>query len=131
MSTPERLWRALNPEGWPSVRVMVPAASIVVLPRTGHRMLPGDIRKLSLSTSRLLLPRLKPLFYLFKVVVLPQAVTATALYALLLYLLKDSELLDAQRDRIDRGDAKHPSDAIQTLQASQSSMTTLDPMYRR
>ncbi len=71
-------------------------------------MLPADIRKLSLPTSRLLLPRLKPLFYLFKVVILPQAVTATALYMLLRYLLKDTELLDAQRNRLGRGETAHP-----------------------
>lgn len=104
LSAPEKLWRALNPLGWPFVRVVVPAASIVVLPRAGHHMLPADIRKLSIPTSRLLLPRLKPLFYLFKVVILPQAVTATALYMLLRYLLKDTELLEAQRDRLGRSE---------------------------
>jgi hypothetical protein len=67
-------------------------------------MLPADLRKLSVKTSRLVLPRLKPLFYLFKVVVLPQAVTAGALYILLLYLLKDADLLDAQRNRLGRGE---------------------------
>ena len=104
LSIPERLWRTLNPFGWPFVRIVVPGASIVVLPRPGHHMLPADIRKLSLPTSRLLLPRLKPLFYLFKVVILPQAVTATALYMLLRYLLKDSDLLDTQRDGLGRGE---------------------------
>ena len=74
-------------------------------------MLPADIRKLSLPTSRLLLPRLKPLFYLFKVIILPQAVTATSLYTLLRYLLKDSDLLDAQRDRLGRGEIERRSSA--------------------
>ncbi|WVW80121.1 hypothetical protein I302_102096 [Kwoniella bestiolae CBS 10118] len=100
----ERLWRSLNPLGWSYIKIFVPPASILVLPRSGHSMRPADIRKLSLPTSRLLLPRLRPLFYLFKVVVLPQAVTAGALYALLLYLLKDADLLDAQRDRLGRVD---------------------------
>lgn len=100
----ELLWRALNPAGWPSIRISIPLASIIVLPTQGHTMMPADLRKLSVKTSRLLLPRLKPLFYLFKVVVLPQAATATALYALLLYLLKDADLLDAQRNRLGRGD---------------------------
>ncbi|KAK6907323.1 hypothetical protein I203_101315 [Kwoniella mangroviensis CBS 8507] len=100
----ERLWRSLNPLGWSYIKVFVPPASILVLPRSGHSMRPADIRKLSLPTSRLLLPRLRPLFYLFKVVILPQAITAGALYALLLYLLKDADLLDAQRDRLGRVD---------------------------
>ncbi|KAK8861558.1 hypothetical protein IAR55_002380 [Kwoniella newhampshirensis] len=106
----ERLWRAINPQGWPFSRIIVPAASIIVLPKQGHPMLPADIRKLSLSTRRLLLPRLKPLFYLFKVVVLPQALTAGLLYTLLLFLLKDADLLDAQRDRLGRGDDRHSDD---------------------
>jgi hypothetical protein len=38
------------------------------------------------------------------VVVLPQALTAGSLWALLAYLLKDADLLDAQRDRGGRGD---------------------------
>ncbi|WVQ79132.1 hypothetical protein IAT38_001227 [Cryptococcus sp. DSM 104549] len=104
LSPADKFWRALNPHGWPFIRVVVPPASLIVLPKTGHHMLPKDIRKLSLPTSRLVLPRLKPLFYLFKVVVLPQAVTAFALYALCLYLLKDADLLDAQRDRLGRVD---------------------------
>ncbi|WVQ93411.1 hypothetical protein IAU59_000481 [Kwoniella sp. CBS 9459] len=102
----EQLWRSLNPLGWSYARIFVPPASILVLPKAGHSMRPADIRKLSLPASRLLLPRLRPLFYLFKVVVLPQAVTAGALYALLLYLLKDADLLDAQRDRLGRVDQK-------------------------
>ncbi|WWC60282.1 uncharacterized protein I303_102851 [Kwoniella dejecticola CBS 10117] len=100
----ESLWRSLNPLGWRYIKIFISPASILVLPKTGHSMRPADIRKLSLPASRLLLPRLRPLFYLFKVVVLPQAVTAAALYALLLYLLKDADLLDAQRDRLGRVD---------------------------
>ncbi|WWC68655.1 uncharacterized protein I206_102586 [Kwoniella pini CBS 10737] len=103
-SPAEKLWRSLNPLGWTYIKIFVSPASILVLPKRGHSMRPADIRKLSLPASRLLLPRLRPLFYLFKVVVLPQAVTAAALYALLLYLLKDADLLDAQRDRLGRVD---------------------------
>lgn len=110
LSSAEQLWHALNPEGWPFAHVIVPPASIFVLPKFGHSMRPGDIRKLSLPASRLLIPRLKALFYIFKVLVLPQAVTAGALYALLLYLLKDSDLLDAQRNRLGRIDGAHEDD---------------------
>jgi len=73
-------------------------------------MRPADLRKLSLPTSRIILPRLKPLFYLFKVVVLPQAVTAGTLYMILLYLLKDRDLLDAQRNRFGRNELPRDSD---------------------
>lgn len=91
-------------------------------------MRPADIRNLSLKTSRLLLPRLKPLFYLFKVVILPQAVTAGALYMLLLYLLKDTELLDAQRDKLGRGqiESHDDSDAIATGQQQRSVLDAVE-----
>jgi hypothetical protein len=104
LSPSEALWRSLNPSGWPSVLLSVPPASLFVLPTPGHAMLPADLRKLSVKTSRLPLPRLRPLLYLLKVLVLPQAVTAGLLYILLLYLLKDADLLDAQRNRLGRGE---------------------------
>jgi hypothetical protein len=44
---------------------------------------------------------LRPVFWLLKIVVLPIAATTTALYGLLLYLLKNAELLEAQRHRED------------------------------
>ena len=78
------------------------------MPRAGHPMTPADIRKLSLPTSRLVLPRLKPVFYLFKVVVLPQAVTLGSLYFLLLYLLKDADVLHEKRNRLGRGGDPRP-----------------------
>lgn len=104
LSTAEKLWRAVNPHGWPFIRVSIPAASIMILPTIGHPTTPRQILELAVNAPRARLPRLKPLFYLFKVVVLPQAITAGSLGALLMYLLKDAELLDAQRDRLGRGE---------------------------
>ena len=72
-------------------------------------MEPAEIRTMAIRTSRILLPRLKPLFYLFKVVILPQLVTASSLYGLLLFLLKDRELLDAQRTKLGRVDEPRTS----------------------
>jgi hypothetical protein len=103
MSASEGLWRALNPAGWPFVRLVIPTASIIVLPTSGHSVSPLDVLHLA-GPVRRRLPRLKPFFYLFKVVVLPQALTAGSLWALLAYLLKDADLLDAQRNRGGRGD---------------------------
>jgi len=99
----ESLWRSLNPSGWPFIRLVIPTASIIVLPSPGHPFSPADVIKLA-GPGRRRLPRLKPFFYLFKVVVLPQALTAGSLWALLAYLLKDRDLLDAQRDRAGRGE---------------------------
>ena len=110
LSIAEKLWRSINPGGLPHVTAIVPPASILVLPRLGHHMRPADLRKLSLPTSRIILPRLKPLFYVFKVVVLPQAATAGTLYAVLLFLLKDADLLDAQRNRLGRNEEPRDTD---------------------
>lgn len=104
LSRAAKLWRALNPLGLSSIRIVVPPASILVFPRAGHHSLPIDLRKLFVPNKRVALPRLEPIFYLLKVVVLPQAATAGALYSLLLYLLKDSDLLDAQRNRLGRNE---------------------------
>lgn len=103
----EAFWRALNPSGWPSVRFTIPAASILVLPKPGHSMQPADIRKLSLPARRLLLPRLKPLLFFWKIMIMPPLATAGILYVILLYLLKDSQLLDAQRDKLRRNDSRY------------------------
>lgn len=46
--------------------------------------------------------RLGPLISFIELGVLPQVITAGLLYALLLYLLKDADLLDAQRNRLGR-----------------------------
>lgn len=99
----EIFWRSLNPSGWPFIRLVVPTASIIILPTPGHPFSPADVLKMA-NPGRRRLPRLKPFFYLFKVVVLPQALTAGSLWALLAFLLKDADLLDAQRDRAGRGE---------------------------
>jgi hypothetical protein len=103
LSPAESFWRSLNPAGWPFIRLVIPAASIIVLPTVGHPFSPADVCKMA-TPGRRRLPRLKPFFYLFKVVVLPQALTAGSLWALLAFLLKDADLLDAQRDRAGRGE---------------------------
>jgi WD40 repeat protein len=46
---------------------------------------------------------LRPILWFFKIVVLPITATTTALYFLCLYLLKDAELLEAQRNRAEPG----------------------------
>lgn len=126
MSRSEGLWRSLNPAGWPFVRIVIPTASIIVLPTSGHSVSPLDVLHLA-GPVRRRLPRLKPFFYLFKVVVLPQALTAGSLWALLAYLLKDAELLDAQRNRGGRGD-KSTSKETSTRPGSVSS--TVAPRLR-
>jgi len=131
LSQSESLWRSLNPQGLSSVRITQPPSSIVVFPRVGHSLLPADIRKLSLPVKTFKLPRLEPLWYWVKMGLLPQAATSFALYGLLLYLLKDSDLLDAQRNRLGRGREPHGSDEEtddgghpKTTSTTKSSVTT-------
>jgi hypothetical protein len=95
----QHVWRTFNPENRPRIALVTTSPSTIVLPTVGHAVTPHELRRLSVPSSRLWLPRFKPVFYLFKVVFLPQWLTAFILYVVLLYLLKDAQLLDAQRDR--------------------------------
>lgn len=104
MTAAEQLWLALNPFSRATIDIVIPPAAIVVLPSEGHALRPADLRHLSLPTARLIIPRLKPIFYFLKIFILPQALTAGTLYLILLYLLKDADLLDAQRDRPGRAE---------------------------
>ena len=84
------LWRMINPAG-KSILVRIPDAILLFSPK-------------SAAPTSLGYPgwtiRFGPLLSLIEVAVLPQLVTAGLLYALLLYLLKDADLLDAQRNRL-------------------------------
>ncbi len=105
LSLSEAFWRTLNPRGFQSIRIGMPPSSIAILPRAGHSMLPADIRRLTAPHWNFRLPSLTPLWNFVKLVIIPQAATALALYGLLLYLLKDSDLLASQRNRLGRGEA--------------------------
>ncbi|KAL1411339.1 hypothetical protein Q8F55_002290 [Vanrija albida] len=109
LSASQMLWQALNPAGLPSVRINMPPSSILVFPQAGHSMLPADIRKLEIPFWNLVRSRLRPLLRFARAVILPQASTALALYILLLFLLKDSDLLATQRNRLGLGES-HATD---------------------
>ncbi|TXT09040.1 hypothetical protein VHUM_02514 [Vanrija humicola] len=102
LSASQMLWQAMNPAGLPSVRINMPPSSIVVFPQPGHSMLPADIRKLSIPFWTLVRSRVRPMLLFARAVIVPQASTALALYILLLFLLKDSDLLATQRSRLGR-----------------------------
>lgn len=104
LSASEAFWRSLNPRGFQSIRIGIPPSSITILPRAGHSMLPADIRRLTVPSWNMRLPSLVPLWNFVKLVIVPQAATALALYGLLLYLLKDTDLLASQRNRLGRGE---------------------------
>ncbi|CAK9781221.1 hypothetical protein CC85DRAFT_331531 [Cutaneotrichosporon oleaginosum] len=105
LSLSEAFWRALNPRGFQSIRIGMSPSSIAILPRAGHSMLPADIRRLTVPPWNVRLPSFTPVWNFIKLVIIPQTATALALYGLLLYLLKDSDLLASQRNRLGRGES--------------------------
>ncbi|KAI0029331.1 hypothetical protein K488DRAFT_88835 [Vararia minispora EC-137] len=83
-------WRLLNPADEPRIHIRVEQPIVLVLrPPGDDGQHPFKPRASSHSVMR-------TLTWLFRIVVLPYAVTLTALYALLLYLLKDADRLEAQ-----------------------------------
>ncbi|PWN44271.1 hypothetical protein IE81DRAFT_365022 [Ceraceosorus guamensis] len=91
-------WMSLNPDGAPHVRVAVEPWSIVSL-RSAKGATPQHTRKLPFASWALFRPRIRAIIWFLKLSVLPIGGTTGLLWILLLYLLKDTELLDAQRDK--------------------------------
>ncbi|EPQ58620.1 hypothetical protein GLOTRDRAFT_114971 [Gloeophyllum trabeum ATCC 11539] len=87
-SPASNIWHMLNPAGDPLVHLRIESPTIVVLTPDGT---PEPRPRPSAS---------RPVVWLLKIVVVPIAATTGALYGLLLYLLKDAELLEAQRNRV-------------------------------
>ena len=93
-------WRLLNPRGDPLVHLRIEAPTLLVFnpadatqsatrPQSSHRPRPSLSYSWVMRTST----------WMARIVVLPIAATVAVLYALLLYLLKDAERLEAQRHR--------------------------------
>ncbi|KAJ8093044.1 hypothetical protein PM082_020525 [Marasmius tenuissimus] len=92
------IWKLLNPKGVPfHLRVEVP--SILTFGPDADEP-PSPHHKRKTRTCR-------PIMWWFKIMVLPIAATTLILWGLLLYLLKDAELLDTQKNR---AEAKPPRD---------------------
>lgn len=94
-------WQALNPDDAPSVRVLVEPWTVVSLRSSGTGNRPNVIPFASWALFR---PRVRAIIWFIKLVILPIAGTTAILWVVLLYLLKDTELLDAQRNKSDAGD---------------------------
>ncbi|OAX40359.1 hypothetical protein K503DRAFT_687753 [Rhizopogon vinicolor AM-OR11-026] len=110
-----RIWKTLNPDEEPLVHLRLEVPTVVTfLPNTraeqGYEHPSGSARSFSL------------VFWLFKFIVLPISGTTAAVYGLLLYLLKDAELLEAQRNR---AEADIPSPKVEKPLDGQASFKTL------
>jgi WD40 repeat protein len=93
-------WRMLNPREDPLVHLRIEAPTLLMFypadaTQSATRSQPSHRARLSLSYSWIMLTTAR----MARIVVLPIAATVAALYALLLYLLKDAERLEAQRHR--------------------------------
>ncbi|KAG6332245.1 hypothetical protein ID866_6846 [Astraeus odoratus] len=102
-----RIWKVLNPEEDPLVHLRIEVPTIVAFRPDVDAEQPA---RYHIRTSS---PILDLVFWLMKILVLPMVVTLIPLYGLLLYLLKDAELLEAQRNRA-TGDAA-TTDALDTV----------------
>ncbi|KAJ7853659.1 sterol regulatory element binding protein cleavage-activating protein [Mycena olivaceomarginata] len=88
-----KIWKTLNPNE-KKLYLRIEAPTVLTLSSNSHTMDTHSSHRSQLRTFRIL-------FWVVKIVVLPITVTTTALWGLLLYLLKDAELLEAQRNRPD------------------------------
>ena len=91
-------WYMLNPREDPLVHLRIEAPTLVMFypadaTQSATRPPPSHRARLSLSYSWIMLIAAR----MTRIVVLPIAATVAVLYALLLYLLKDAERLEAQR----------------------------------
>ncbi|KAI8999057.1 sterol regulatory element binding protein cleavage-activating protein [Trametes punicea] len=104
-SPAQRVWQILNPAGDPLIHIRIESPTILVLGQGDHTEIPDDLspeydkpqRTRFSRASRLWSRTTRPIIWLIKFFIMPITVTTALLYGLLLYLLKDAELLEAQR----------------------------------
>lgn len=111
-----RLWKVLNPEEHSVVHLRIEVPTIVAFQPAGT-VSQSVQQSLRSSTSTLDI-----MSWLLKILLVPMTLTILPLYALLLYLLKNAELLEAQRNR---DDGKAVSSQTQTALGDHIFFSTL------
>lgn len=94
-------WQALNPEDASSVRIKVEPWTVLSLRSTKAFEGGPDPSVAHFASWAIFRPRVRAFIWFFKLAVLPICGTTGLLYMLLLYLLKDTELLEAQQTKSD------------------------------
>lgn len=89
-------WQALNPRDSPTIRLLIEPWTVVSLPSATSDQFG---RKRNFASWAIFRPRVRAFIWFFKLVVLPIAGTTALLWIVLLYLLKDTELLEAQQNK--------------------------------
>ncbi|EEB90789.1 hypothetical protein MPER_10959, partial [Moniliophthora perniciosa FA553] len=115
-----QIWKLLNPTGMP-LHLRVEAPSILTFkPNVDNAEPSTEYQK---THNKSLARTLRSVLWLIKIMVLPIAATTFVLWCLLLYLLKDAELLDAQKNRADAEPTRDPNDHVATLEKQASFLT--------
>ncbi|KAI0792811.1 sterol-sensing domain of SREBP cleavage-activation-domain-containing protein [Abortiporus biennis] len=107
LSPASTIWQVFNPTNDALVHVRIESPSILVLgpepadsKDTSARQSGVEYEKMHRSRwSPFWVRIMRPVVWVLKIVVVPMTVSCVLLYGLLLYLLKDAELLEAQRNR--------------------------------
>lgn len=108
-----RIWQTLNPIDDTMVHVRIESPAILVLApeedKPADVRAPGDGEKAPRPRvsriSRMWARTVRDVWWLVKIMIVPITATTVLLYALLLYLLKNAELLEAQRQRPEAEDS--------------------------
>ncbi|KAG6813350.1 hypothetical protein H0H92_011898 [Tricholoma furcatifolium] len=108
------IWKTLNPAQAPLLHLRVEMPNIVSF--RSNQNLADAFWSSKKYRPRFSMRTFRPVLWLLKIMVLPIVATTTVLWGLLLYLLKDAELLEAQRDRAepDAQDSIEDSKALET-----------------
>ncbi|KZT11580.1 uncharacterized protein LAESUDRAFT_671705 [Laetiporus sulphureus 93-53] len=124
-----RIWHTLNPTDDTLIHIRVESPTILVLASAegqhkDHVVITDNERaprpRMS-GLSRLWSRAVKPLLWLVKIIVVPITITTLLLYALLLYLLKNVELLEEKRQRPERDSQSSEESSVE----EEISFTTL------
>ncbi|KIM49507.1 hypothetical protein M413DRAFT_438691 [Hebeloma cylindrosporum] len=99
LPTAEHMWKTLNPTQAPLLHLRIELPTVITFSLVGATR--GSLTQAASYKSRYTMQTFKFVLWLLTILVLPIAATTGALWGLLLYLLKNTELLEAQRQRPD------------------------------
>ncbi|KAG6850416.1 hypothetical protein H0H93_013641 [Arthromyces matolae] len=90
-------WKTLNPAQAPLLHLRVETPIIVSF--RSDTVSPDSFKPAKKPRARFSMRTFRSILWILKIMIFPILATTTALWGLLLYLLKDAELLEAQRNR--------------------------------
>ena len=92
-STAEQIWKLMNPALTPLLHLRVEMPIIIMFHPDGESITPNLVMQSSYRSP------IKFMLWVITIMVLPIAATTSALWGLVIYLLRNTELLEAQRNR--------------------------------